>query len=57
MTRLEMHARARLLREELEARYKYGTIKIANNKGEPIETTVLQKELYSILYKLSKEEQ
>ena len=54
MTRNEMHARAKLLREELENRYKYGTVKLASNDGKPIPTEKLQEELYSLIYSLSK---
>jgi hypothetical protein len=54
MTRNEMHVRAKKLREELETRHKYGTIKIANQDGTPVPTEKLQEELYSIIYRLSK---
>lgn len=54
MTKTEMNERVRILREELENRHKYGTIKIANNDGTPISTERLQDELYLLIYKLSK---
>jgi hypothetical protein len=54
MTRTEMQARIKVLRDELEARHKYGTIKIANQDGTPVPTENLQSELYSLVYKLSK---
>jgi len=53
MTRTEMQARVTALREELENRYKYGAIKMAAD-GKPISTEMLQNELYSLIYKLSK---
>lgn len=56
MTRLEMQARVNALREELETRHKYGTVKIANADGSPIPVETLQAELYSLIYKLSKRE-
>lgn len=54
MTRNQMHARVRLLREELENRYKYGTVKLASQDGKPIPAEKLQEELYSLIYSLSK---
>lgn len=54
MTRSEMQSRVKVLREELENRHKYGTIKIANKDGIPVSTANLQNELYSLIYKLSK---
>ncbi len=56
MTRTEMQSRVRELREELENRTKHGTTKLANADGSPISTPVLQNELYSLIYKLSKVE-
>jgi hypothetical protein len=56
MTKTEMRERVRTLREELENRYKYGTIKLADVNGVPISSEILQKELYSLIYKLSKSE-
>lgn len=54
MTRTETQARIRVLREELEARHKHGTVKIADSNGTPVPTKDLQTELYSLIYKLSK---
>ena len=56
MTRSDMQTRISALREELEQRYKYGTIKLANADGTPISVESLQNELYSLIYKLSKRE-
>ena len=56
MTRTETQMRIRALREELENRYKYGTVKIAASDGTPISTEQLQNEMYSLIYKLSKME-
>lgn len=56
MTRTEMQARVTALRDELENRYKYGTIKMASTDGTPISTEKLQNELYSLIYRLSKRE-
>lgn len=54
MTRLEMQTRVNALREELETRHKYGTVKIADANGAPVPTENLQNEMYSLIYKLSK---
>lgn len=54
MTKSDVLARVRVLREELEARHKYGTIKIASSDGEPIPVKDLQNELYALIYKASK---
>lgn len=54
MTRLEIQIRIKALREELESRHKLGIAKFADNEGKPIPTEVLQKSLYSLIYKLSK---
>ncbi len=56
MTRSEIQAKIRLLREELENRHKYGTIKMADANGTPISTEAIQKEMYSLIYKMSKAE-
>lgn len=56
MTRSEIQARVTALREELETRHKYGTIKMAASDGTPISTEKIQNELYSLIYKLSKRE-
>jgi hypothetical protein len=56
MTRSEMQTRVNSLREELENRNKYGTVKIANADGTPVSTEILQNELYSLIYKMSKAE-
>jgi hypothetical protein len=49
-----MQARVSALREELETRHKYGTVKIASEDGTPVSIEKLQNELYSLIYKLSK---
>lgn len=54
MKRSEIQDRIRALREELENRHKYGTIKIADDNGKPIPSDILQNELYSLVYKYSK---
>lgn len=56
MTRSDTQSRINSLRNELENRYKYGTIKMAAADGTPISTEALQSELYSLIYKLSKSE-
>lgn len=56
MTRSEMQSRVNELREELEHRYKYGVVKMASADGKPISAELLQKEMYSLIYKLSKRE-
>lgn len=56
MTRSEMQIRINALREELENRHKYGTVKLADADGSPISIEVLQSELYSLVYKMSKRE-
>lgn len=54
MTRLELQTRIKAIREELESRHKYGTVKMASADGTPIPTEKLQSELYSLIYKMSK---
>lgn len=54
MTRSEMQSRINELRNELETRHKYGTVKMANADGKPIKVEALQDELYSLIYKMSK---
>ena len=56
MTRTAIQNRIRQLRDELENRYKYGTIKLANAHGEPIPVIKLQNEMYKLIYKLSRME-
>lgn len=56
MTRLEVQARIKVLREELENRHKYGTVKLAAADGSPIAVEKLQSEMYSLIYKLTKME-
>lgn len=53
-TRLEIQARIRVLREELENRYKTGLAKMADTDGKSVSTIALQNELYRLTYKLSK---
>jgi hypothetical protein len=54
MTRSEIQVRMKELREELENRHKTGLSKMADADGKTISTVVLQNELYSLSYKLSK---
>jgi hypothetical protein len=54
MTRTEMQVRIREIKKELETRHKYGTVKMASPDGTPISVDVLQKELFSLIYKASK---
>ena len=55
MTRLDIQMRVKALREELETRYKLGTVKTAAVfDGKPASTKELQGELFSLLYRLSK---
>lgn len=54
MNKTEIKTRIATIREELENRYKYGTVKIAQADGTPIPTETLQTEMYSLTYKLSK---
>jgi hypothetical protein len=56
MTRIEIQTRINLLREELESRHKYGTIKLANTDGSPVSAEKLQAEMYNLIYKISKYE-
>lgn len=54
MTRTEMQVRIREIKRELESRHKYGTAKMASVDGTPISVDALQKELFSLIYKVSK---
>lgn len=54
MTRTEMQSRVTALRDELETRHKYGTVKMASSDGTPVSIEKLQSELYSLIYKMSK---
>jgi len=54
MTRLEIQTKIKMLREELESRHRYGSIKIANEDGTPVSVEKIQNELYRLIYKLSK---
>jgi len=54
MTRLEIQIRIKALREELENRHKYGTVKIAAEDGSPIPTLTIQNEMFNLIYKLTK---
>ena len=53
MTPLEMQVRVRAIREELENRHKTGMAKAAAD-GSVVSTEVLQNELFSLIYRLSK---
>lgn len=50
----QIKTRIAAIREELENRYKYGTVKIAQADGTPVPTEDLQNEMYNLTYKLSK---
>lgn len=54
MTRTEMQTRINDLRNELENRFKYGTVKLANKDGSAISAQTLQTELYNLIYRMSK---
>ena len=54
MTRIEIISKIRVLRDELENRTKYGTVKIANKDGSVPTILQLQNDLYSLVYRLSK---
>ena len=54
MTRSDIKSRILALREELETRHKYGTVKLAQADGTPVETEVLQNEMFALTYRLSK---
>jgi ribosomal protein L29 len=55
MTRTEMQTRIRALKEELENRHKYGTVKLAKEDGvTPIPVKDLQAELFNLIYKVSR---
>lgn len=54
MTRTQIQSRIRDIRDELETRHKYGTVKLADAAGLPIPTEKLQTEMYALIYKLSK---
>jgi hypothetical protein len=54
MTRLDLQIRIKAIRDELEARHKTGTIKMAGTDGNPIPTEKLQNEMYALIYKMSK---
>jgi hypothetical protein len=54
MTRSEMQLRIKALRDELETRHKFGTVKMASNDGSPVPVETLQNEMYSLIYKMSK---
>lgn len=53
MTRLDLQIKIKAIREELENRYKHGTVKMSAD-GNPIPTEKLQKEIFSLIYKMSK---
>lgn len=53
-TEIEIRTRIMLLRTELEARHNSDIIKMASENGEPVPTQVIQDELYSLTYLLSK---
>lgn len=54
MTKTEIKARIATIREELENRHKYGSVKIAQADGTPVPSETLQDEMYKLTYKLSK---
>jgi hypothetical protein len=57
MTKTEMQARIRILKDELNTRHKYGIVKMAfHPNGKPIKVEELQEELFSLIYRESKME-
>ena len=54
ISRLDIQTRIKELREELETRHKHGTVKMAAADGSPIDVEIIQGELYSLIYRLSK---
>ena len=54
MTRSEMQLRIKALRDELETRHKFGTVKMAAADGAPVPVETLQNEMYALIYKMSK---
>lgn len=54
MTKSEIQIKINVIREELEARHKYGTIKMAAADGTPVSTELLQNEMFRLIYKISK---
>lgn len=56
ITASEMRVRIREIKEELESRHKYGTVKMASEDGTPIPVKKLQDELFNLIYRLSKSE-
>ena len=53
LKQFEIRARIKEIKDELDGRYKYGTVKLAKN-GIAIPVKELQDELYKLTYKLSK---
>jgi hypothetical protein len=56
MTRLDIQIKIKAIREELENRYKTGTVKLAAADGTPIPTEDLQNQMFALIYRLSKME-
>ena len=54
MTRSDMQARIRAIKEELESRHKHGAVKMASNDGTPVPVNILQNELFNLIYRVSK---
>jgi hypothetical protein len=54
LTKTQLRSRIKEIRDELENRYKFGTIKLAQPDGSPIPTETLQNELFSLTLKLSR---
>lgn len=54
MTRSEMQSKIRILRDELENRHKYGTVKLAKQDGTTLSSKEIQEEMYSLIYKMSR---
>ena len=54
MTRLEIQVRIKNLQQELETRHTTGIAKMANADNAPISVSVLQNELFKLIYKMSK---
>lgn len=54
MTKSEIQTKIKIIKDELENRHKYGTIKLANKDGTQISIDELQNELFKLIYRFSK---
>lgn len=51
-----MQLKIKAIRDELESRHKTGAVKSAAEGGSMVPTKILQDEMFSLIYKLSKME-